>query len=213
MGRFLQLPSYDWFDRPGWRSDTLHRMKNIAFLGVGTLVLVLLGAYIAGQISGQRDGNNAPVIGAMDEYTSAAMGLHISHPKSWTIQEEGKGVYFLSPKENSADTMRENINVLVEDISGNTVTLQEYAVSAMEQVKTLSNYEVVSEGKPRIGTLPAYSIVYTATIDNHSVQFQQAWTVQGKKAYLITLAASPATFPTYTRVFGRMIKSFGLDKS
>jgi len=188
-------------------------MKNIAFLGVGTLIFVLVGAYIAGQISGQRDGNTVPVIGAMDEYTNETMGLHISHPKSWTIQVEGKGVYFLSPMENSADTMRENINVLVEDITGNTVTLAEYTASAMSQVKTLENYTIVSEGKTRLGKLAGYGIIYTATIDSHKVQFQQAWTVKGKKAYLITLAASAASFPNYTRVFGRMIKSFGLEES
>lgn len=186
-------------------------MKNIVFLGVGTLVFVLIGAYIAGQISGQRDGTNAPVIGAMDTYTNAKMGLHINHPKSWTIEEDQGGVYFLSPKETSADTMRENVNVLVEDISGDTVTLEQYTASALEQVKSLTNYTLVSQGKSRLGKLPAYSIVYTATIDNHAVQFQQAWTVKGKKAYLVTLASSPTSFESYTRVFGRMIKSFGLE--
>ncbi|MEK7590871.1 MAG: PsbP-related protein [Patescibacteria group bacterium] len=182
-------------------------MKKVLVVGVGLIILTLLGSFIVGQISGQGNRNGTPVVGALKDYASATLGIEIGYPKTWSVQEDGKGVYFISPKTDSADTIRENINVLVEDLA-EKVDLAEYTTSALFQVAALDNYSMQDDTKSRVGVLPGHMITYQAMIEGHTMQFQQAWTVKDDKAYLITLAAAPETFSNYRAIFNRMAKSF-----
>lgn len=182
-------------------------MKKTLIVCVGLILLALLGSFIVGQISGLDNGKGTPVVGALENYTSTMLGIEIGYPKTWSVQEEGRGVYFISPKTDSADTIRENINVLVEDLT-DKIDLAEYTTSALSQVAALDNYALQNDTKSRVGTLPGHMITYQATIEGHTMQFQQAWTVKDDRAYLITLAAAPETFENYRAVFNRMAKSF-----
>lgn len=182
-------------------------MKYAAISAAILVVLVGVGFFITDAI--QRSQPGSKIIGVLETYESPALGVQIGHPKGWDAQEEGGGLYFVSPKENSADAMRENVNLIVE-ILPERQKLEDYTKNVLMEVADLKGYKLLDSRSRRLGALAGFGISYSATIENHDLRFEQVWALKDKKAYILTIAASPETMPQYARVFARMLKSFKL---
>lgn len=180
------------------------------YAAIGAAILVILvgsGYFITDAIRRAEPGSK--IIGMLETYESKTLGVQIGHPKGWDAQEEGGSLYFVSPKENSADAMRENVNLIVETLPERQ-KLDDYTKNVLTEVADLKGYKLLSSRSRRLGALAGFGITYSATIQNHDLRFEQVWALKDKKAYILTIAASPETMPQYARVFARMLKSFKL---
>ncbi len=180
-------------------------MKYAAIGAAILVVLVGIGFFVTDAIMRNQPGSK--IIGVLETFESPKLGIQIGHPKGWDAQEEGGGIYFVSPKENNADAVRENVNLVVE-ILPERQKLEEYTKNVLAEVADLKGYKLLDSTSRRIGTLAGFGIAYSANIQNHELQFEQVWALKDKKAYILTIAASPETMPQYSRVFARMLKTF-----
>lgn len=60
----------------------------------------------------------------MNKHTDSK--YEISYPESWTKQQKSSATFFLSPKENEKDVFQENVNVMIQDLSDQPMTLEDY---------------------------------------------------------------------------------------
>ena len=83
----------------------------------------------------------------------------IDYPKDWELDESGQmGTSFIlfSPLTSQKDQFRENVNLLVQDLTGYNLDLDKYVEISEEQVKTLitdgkiieSKYDLASKFEP-----------------------------------------------------------------
>jgi len=60
----------------------------------------------------------------------------IKYPAEWEAMQDygGAAVVFASPQENALDADRENVNIVIQDLSANPMTLDQYTELAIKQI-------------------------------------------------------------------------------
>ena len=69
----------------------------------------------------------------------------LKYPSNWTVDQSGKigtSVIFFSPSSDEADKFNENVNLIIQDLSGFDVTLDQYVKVSEGQVES-----VITDGK------------------------------------------------------------------
>ena len=94
--------------------------------GVG-IILILSGAWVASREY------------RFKSYKNKAHSFSIKYPATWALEENtnGTAVIFYSPQENDLDYFKENVNVVVQDISGNPMNIKDYSKLAVEQMEAV----------------------------------------------------------------------------
>ncbi len=150
----------------------------------------------------------------MNSYRSATDHFSIKYPGKWNKEENkgGAAVIFMSPLESKLDTFRENVNVVVQDASGNRMSIEKYTEMAMRQVAAVfkENIELVESTGTLLAGKPAYKYVY---IGRGEIEFKimHVWTMSGDNAYQVTYTALLSQYDEYMGQVEKMIKSFRID--
>lgn len=173
-----------------------------------SITLCLLLA-LSGFVYGQSEPAVAAVWKTLDE-----ADFSISYPSDWELDQSGNlGVSFFlfSPLSDSTDDFRENINLLIQDLTGYDLDLDQYTELSKEQIKAmmtdgeiLLNEKLGPEGKEY------QRIIYTGTQGNYDLQFEQFYWVIGQEAYVLTLTCKRGEFERYQEMGEKILRSFVL---
>lgn len=146
-------------------------------------------------------------------YTDNTNYFSINYPEQWKQNMRGNIVIFASPKDNSKDSFDENVNVVVQDLSKQSVNLEEYTTLTKNQITGMfGETAIVSIKNATIGGLPAKEMIYNMNYNGKELKLKQVWMIKGKVAYLLTYTAEPNKFDTYLEVATKIITSFKLSK-
>ena len=162
-----------------------------------------------------RTKSESPLTGT---YGNADYHLNIQYPNTWQMQELKQKeenltllVMFLSPLA-PGDTIRENINLVIEDISKNPLTLDDYTTSGLEKErKFFDSFKIIESINTTLAALPAHSVTYTASLKGQTLEFRQVWVLRGKEAHVWTFADTPANFDKDVSVFMRMLGTLTMN--
>jgi serine/threonine-protein kinase len=149
-------------------------------------------------------GNTSPTP-TSTTYTSAK-GYSIKYTSDWGKPEEQKSgalVVFLTPTNN----LTENLNVQVINLTSSD-TLATVTDDAISTAQDYDNFKQIEATNTTLAGLPAYKIVYTATINGDQLKVLQTGTVKDGKAYVITYKGAPANYDTHLSAAQQMIDSF-----
>lgn len=133
----------------------------------------------------------------------------ILYPASWTKQEKSNAIFFLSPKDNGKDMFQENINLMLQDLSQQPMSLEQYTELTKKQV--IDNFgaaAIVSIKNTTIAGLQGKEFVYNMNYQGRSLKLKQYWFTKGNIAYLFSYTAEPVKYEKYESVVTEMIKSF-----
>ena len=169
-----------------------------------TLLLFLaLGSFVYGQ--------SEPVV-ASEWKTLDEEGFTISYPADWELDQSGSmGVSFFlfSPLSDSSDDFRENINLLIQDLTGYELDLDQYTELSVEQVKTMmTDGEILLSEKLGEEGSEYQRIIYTGIQGNYDLKFEQFYWVIGKQAYVLTLTCKRSEFDQYQATGEKILRSF-----
>lgn len=139
-------------------------------------------------------------------------GTSIQYPEDWTVQENigGALVAFLSPTESGNDKFQENLNIVVQDLGGEEVTLEQYAeVTKQSLSQVITDLEIVSaEMASGDDGQDVYTMEYTGKQGEFELDWKQAFTIAGGKAYVLTYTAELANIDAFADVVGPMAESW-----
>lgn len=142
----------------------------------------------------------------------------ISYPESWAKQQKATATFFLSPKENEKDLFQENINVIVQDLSSQPMTLEEYTNLTKNQIKqALGSSAIESVKDINFSGQQAKEIVYTMPKNpmqgrNLNLKLRQVWFIKSNNAYLLTYTAQNSEYDNYLETAKGIFDSFKLKK-
>jgi serine/threonine-protein kinase len=147
-------------------------------------------------------------------YENADYGLKAEYPAKWQMLEDVRGVVvvFHSPLESTEDRYNDNVNVIVEDVSGHSgMTADAYAESGLAKLPAaLADFRLVGSRSETLSGRPARVIEYTGRKGEFRLHFLQAVTVAGGNAYLITYAAEETSYAKYLPVARRIMASMAI---
>jgi len=104
---------------------------------------------------------------------------------------------------------QENVNIIVQDLSDQPMTLAEYtelSIGQIEQVITDSN--ILDSSAVTLAGIPGHEVVYTGKQGLYDLKWMQVWTVKNDKAYVISYTAEVSSYPALLETVQEMIDSF-----
>lgn len=161
------------------------------------------------------DTNRAQPSGLLS-YVSREHGLSLRYPAAWTVKERlyGTLVSFLSPLESDDDAIRENINILLERIPDDRVTLQSLTEDAVLDLLSSTPGLVfqASEGMLIGSGIAAHGVTYEQDTELGRIKFRQVWAITDGRAVLLTFTTTPETFGEYEGVFEMILRTITLSE-
>ena len=149
------------------------------------------------------------------QYKDPSRGFSLVYPADWTLEENknGAAVIFYSPVENALDLFKENVNIVVQDISRNPLNLDKYTEIAIHQLQVVfkQNIEILESSPAYIGDLPAYKLVYIGKGKDFDMKFTHVWTIKGDYAYQFTYTANVNSYDKFSLKVDRMLSSFHIQ--
>lgn len=144
---------------------------------------------------------------AMKTFVSPDGTFQIGYPTNWQVMEGFMGtvVSFLSPLVNAADTLTENVNIIVQPLEGES-SLAEASRTALAELKQIENFHLLESMPFVIDKTSAHAVVYTGSAEP-VLKFKQAWTIHDGSLYIFTFASSVDSYRNYVRIFDRMIST------
>lgn len=144
-----------------------------------------------GTTSGTTATTGAPDdgLGPFADFYSIAHPFSVEYPESWEVEEDSGGavVTFLSPLTSDDDPFHENVNVVVEDLGGVDVTLEEYIDAAVAQLPgIIPDIQINNEFGDVMGGQPSWILTYTGTQEGFSFTWVQEVALFEGAAYILT---------------------------
>jgi hypothetical protein len=146
-------------------------------------------------------------------YVSHAYGYTLTYPVAWAVREENGGatVTFTTPAESSSDTFRDNLRVVVQDLTASPMDLDTFVTSQLAIRKQgLANYNLIYESPLKIGTYNARKMAYTATLGSGRMQWVEIYTIRGLTAYSLSFTSEESHYRIFVEDLDKTLNSFTL---
>lgn len=151
-----------------------------------------------------------------DWYTFKKDNYSIEYPSNWELNESKRmGTIFIlfSPSTSNKDQFRENINLIIQDLSDDNIDLKKYTEISENQIRTdIKNGKIIESKYMKDQDLEYHKIIYTGNQENRDLKFEQYYWVFEKKAYVLTLTCELSEFDNYKLTGEKILNSFKLRK-
>ncbi|HUR31878.1 MAG TPA: PsbP-related protein [Saprospiraceae bacterium] len=140
----------------------------------------------------------------------------LQYPESWTLDTSGQwgaAVMIFSPLESEADQFNENVNVLIQDLTGQNINLEKYKQITEEQITTLAtDGKIIESAIVMIGNEESFRFMYTMTQGIFKLKISSVCLIHNDQAYLITFTGEVDQFDDYKSIGEQILNSFALIK-
>lgn len=143
-------------------------------------------------------------------YTSKEKAFSIRFPKAWEQKEGYMGtvVIALEPAEGRGDYFRENMNVVVEDLSGN-INISDYIHSSLAGMgKVLPDFKVIERKPAGRHASPSEQIRYSYRLGTIDLESTALIHISRGRAYVVTCTAEKEHSPRYRKTFDAIMAGF-----
>lgn len=143
------------------------------------------------------------------EYKNTVKGFSIYAIKEWHVEENIKQAAFASfNTEKDKDDFAESVNILIQDMKENPVTLQQYTDGSVNDIKKLTNSNIESSEDVMFGGLNGHKIVYSNLAKSVNYKKMSVYTIKDGKVYLLTYTAKSDTYSKFSDKIEEVVKSF-----
>jgi hypothetical protein len=136
----------------------------------------------------------------------------ISHPIDWELDQSsqmGTSFMLFSPLSSSDDQFRENVNLIIQDLAGQNITMDIFTELSEGQIKTmLVDGKIISSERQNAEGQEFHKAIFSGRQGIFNLQFEQYYWIKEEKAFVLTLTCESETFATYQKVGEEMLNSF-----
>ncbi len=148
--------------------------------------------------------------------TLKAKDYSIKYPADWTADKTGQmgaSFFLFSPLDSESDPFRENINLIVQDLSAYNLDLNGFTALSESQIKTMvKNSSVIENLRVKTNGNEFHKIIYSGEQNDLLLTFEQYYWVKKKTAYILTLTCSEESFDRFKKTGEEILASFVLKK-
>lgn len=157
-------------------------------------------------------------------YNNTELGIYLQYPANWSKMEEKfdanvNVISFISTPENDTDTFTENVNIAIEPLQNESITLEEYSNTTLAALSNVfENFSLINKENTNLDGVPAIKIIFSITqpqitdqsrdidtIKQIPMKIMQILAVKEGKAYVIIYSAEDAKYDYYLPIIEKMI--------
>jgi hypothetical protein len=126
-------------------------------------------------------------------------------------RNDGTDFLLLTSQTSANDLFKENINLLVQDLSGKGVDLTKFVIISEQQILEAFGKKGLIESKRLKGTSGEYQrLIFGGKSGNFEAKWLQYYFVKNEKAYILTLTCETKQFENYLAFCEKIMKTFFL---
>jgi len=180
-------------------------MKQIKFIGAVIIVVIMTAC-------GQVKQNNEQIGSPNGWKTFEHKEYSIQFPDSFeykTVEKKG-AIFILFPKDtSSAYNFRSNINLIIQDLQGQDISLNDYVILSESQIETMvTNGNLIKSERFNKNNFEFHRLIYTGIQGKLTLKFEQHFTIKNEKAYILTFTATEEQFESYKAEKEKIMNSF-----
>ncbi len=136
----------------------------------------------------------------------------IQYPEDWTFDSSGlmNTTFILYSKPELQDTFRENVNLMIQDLTDMNLDLNGYTKLSVDQIKGIKDSEIFESKELKKDGMAYHQIVWKGFVSGRKLKFKQQYFIKDNKAYLVTLTCAESTYDTYVKTGTIILNSFTL---
>ncbi|MBK8807831.1 MAG: hypothetical protein IPO21_14755 [Bacteroidales bacterium] len=180
-------------------------MKKIKLFGLTSIFFSLIAC---GQTTQKNVQSDIPD----DWKTIDESFFTIQYPDSFELNKSGQmGMSFilLSKQTSQQDLFRENVNLIIQDLTGQNINLDKYVEISEGQIRTMiTNGNIIESKRIKTDDLEYQKVIYTGTQGQFKLKFEQYYLIVKQKAYILTLTCETNQFDKYQAIGEKIMNSF-----
>lgn len=134
------------------------------------------------------------------------------YPSNWELDSTSlmnTSAILFSPIASEQDQFRENVNLIVQDLTGYNLDLDGYTELSEGQVESMiANSKMLQSERIKTETDEFHKVVYTGEQGIFKLTFVQYYWVKNDQAYVLTFTAETSQFDAYKEVGEQILNSF-----
>lgn len=151
-----------------------------------------------------------------EKYEDPKAGIRIMYPRQWKVIPNlgGTLVVFESPRENELDIFKENVSIVMQDLSEDRMNLKDYSETAMRQLLLTfkGDIEVITAEQHRLSGKPGFIFIYQNKSGDARFKNVSIWTIKDMRAYQVNYTGFASQYDRYKNRLGQMIRSFKITR-
>lgn len=140
----------------------------------------------------------------------------IKYPADWELNQNGEmGTTFVlfSPLDARQDKFRDNVNFIIQDLSGYNLDLNKFVEISETQVKTMiTNSILIESTRIKTDTDEFHRMIFTGDQGMLHLKFEQFFWVKNDKSYVLTLTCEQDKFSDFKEVGEAILNSFSFKQ-
>jgi hypothetical protein len=140
----------------------------------------------------------------------------IQYPEVWRLDTSrlmGTELFIFAPLENSTDQFSENVNLLIQDLTGKNIDLQKYKEITDKQLTDMAtDGKSIESAVVKKDNQSYYKTTYTMTQGKLKLKISSICFIKREKAYLVTFSAEADKYEQYRKAGEGILGSFGVIK-
>jgi hypothetical protein len=142
-------------------------------------------------------------------YTDKTYNYSIDYPQEWVKTSISEVTAFMIPKDGPNDKFQENVNVLIQDLSGHPMTLDQYTELTRNQItQNFGDSALISMQPATVAGQNAEVAIYNFKYQSRELKIKQYWLVKSQRAFVVTYTAVPDQFTRYDSTATQVMNSF-----
>lgn len=136
----------------------------------------------------------------------------IKYPSNWDANQSGQmGTSFilLSPLTNESDNFKENVNLLIQDLAGYDLNLDQFVEVSEAQIKNMvTEGKIILSERKHKNDKKYQKVIYTGKQGIFSLKFEQYYWVIENQAFILTFTCKEDEFEKFQKTGEKILNSF-----
>ncbi|MCC0175689.1 protein kinase [Waterburya agarophytonicola K14] len=144
--------------------------------------------------------------------------FEIKYPQAWSYRElddpiTGEVVVFSSPLETDSDLFLERVNITVEYLSSEPITLEQYTQTVFERIRQAkgSEIQIHQDSKARMAESPARRVVYSREENGLQLRQMETFMFKNNQVYIAIYTAERSKFSKFLDSAEKIIDSWKIQ--
>jgi hypothetical protein len=130
----------------------------------------------------------------------------IQAPHTFERPKKQASFIIFAPLESPEDKFKENVNLLIQDLSGKNIDLDKFTEITIEQVQNyIKNAEITENKRLKNDNGEYQKFIYSGEVGAFSLKFEQYCWIVNEKAYILTFTAEKEKFDNNYQEFVEVV--------
>ncbi|MDJ0644759.1 MAG: PsbP-related protein [Flavobacteriaceae bacterium] len=134
----------------------------------------------------------------------------INYPSNWQLDTSGrnKTEFIILSKREENDPFRENVNLIIQDLSNHIMNLESFVKLSEDVIKQTPSATIIESKKIENDGRTYHQIIWKGFISKQILKFKQLFFIKNNRAYTLTLTGREKEFENYLPIGDKILTSF-----